>query len=235
MRPRRTTLARRCGLSARTLGTPVPRRNGDAFRPVAPESEAARVDARAGGGRVGDGCRARVGLLERQRLHRGVQADVRNDTGRYSVDETESAISRRVACAPALPRAASVDWRGLARVPVSVAESAASAIACFRRAISCKSSTSTGVQFAFFSSEYAMRRSAGALKYSSRLSGRPAFGRFSNSPLFRASRIRCSAVRLNGIRHFRRFRRCLTREQLQARIRRPILARCCEPFRATGV
>ena len=38
--------------------TPVPRRNGDAIRTVAAEGEAARIGARAGGGRVGDGCGA---------------------------------------------------------------------------------------------------------------------------------------------------------------------------------
>jgi quercetin dioxygenase-like cupin family protein len=57
----------------------VPRRNRDAIRIVAAESKAARIGARAGEEQIGHRRRAGMRLLEHQRLHRRVQADVRVD------------------------------------------------------------------------------------------------------------------------------------------------------------
>src|SRR5262245_19255617 len=57
--------------------TSVPRRDRHAIRAVAAEGEAARIGACARGGRVGDGCGARIRLLERQCVHCRVQADLR--------------------------------------------------------------------------------------------------------------------------------------------------------------
>ena len=79
---------------------------------------------------------------------------------------------------------ASCVWRSWSARRSSVRVAASSHCATLRssRAISLSNCTSTGAQLALLKIEYAIRRSSGALKYSSRFSGRPAPGRFSNCP-----------------------------------------------------